>query len=137
MICRNLKALFLLSLAFFFLFSARLPAEWCYSDEQKAELDNTFEEFETERRAQIRKLEMQAMLYEVAEISITILRKDLKDIKDLSRKAKISWQAERIELIIKSGATGVVIGTLLFMLLDYIKDYISDYLKAQQTTVFN
>ena len=137
MICRNLKALFLLSLAFFFLFSAPLQAEWCYSDEQKAELDRTFEQFETERRAQIRKLEMQAMLYEVAEISITILRKDLKDIKDLSRKAKISWQAERIELIIKSGATGVVIGTLLFMLLDYIKDYISDYLKAQQTTVFN
>jgi len=133
MICRNLRAFFLLSLAFFFLFSAPLQAEWCYSDEQKAELDNTFEEFETERRAQIRKLEMQAMLYEVAEISITILRKDLKDIKDLSRKAKISWQAERISLILESGGIGIAIGIVVGAILDAI----SDYLKAQQTTIFN
>ena len=133
MICRNLRALCILSAVFFFSCLAPLPAAWCYSDEQKAELDNTFEEFETERREQKRKLEMQAMLYEVAEISITILRKDLKDIKDLSRKAKISWQAERIELIIKAGGVGVAIGIVVGAILDAI----SDYLKAQQTTIFN
>ena len=131
--CRNLKVFFILSVVLFFSFSARLSAEWCYSDEQKAELDRTFEQFETERRAQNKKLIEQGKLYEVAEISIEIFRQEISDIKDSSKKAEQSWQAERITLILESGGIGIAIGIVVGAILNAI----SDYLKAQQTTIFN
>ena len=125
MICKNLKVFFILSVALSCLLSAPLSAEWCYSDEEKEALDNTFEALETERREQMRQLETQAMLYEVAEKSIEIFRQEISDIKALSKKAELSWQAERIDLILKAGGVGIVIGGAVYLLVDMLIDLVN------------
>ena len=131
MIWRKLKAFYLLSAVFFFLSVAQLSAEWCYSDEQKAELDRTFAQLETERTEQERQLITQGMLYEVAEKSIEIYKQEIKDIKTLSQEAEKSYLKERIGLILKAGGAGLGIGAIIVI----IADLIIDFIKAQKSSI--
>jgi len=128
---QRLKVFYLLSAVFFFLSVVQLSAEWCYSDEQKAELDRIFEQSETERREQERQLITQGMLYEVAEKSIEIYKQEIKDIKTLSQEAEKSYLKERIGLILKAGGAGLGIGAIIVI----IADLIIDFIKAQKSSI--